>query len=240
MKTATKQVPRVKICGMGSAEDIELAVRCGADAVGFITDVPVDTPRKIDTATATELVSHVPLFVDSVLVIMPDDGEQAVGMIERVKPDVVQLHSGLGADDLEFIRDNTNAGIIKTFSVPVSTTASTTYPADNVVVVEQVVSGINDLIDRDLADGILLDSSKAGKVGGTGAAHDWSISRAIVENVDIPVILAGGLKPGNVRDAVLQVHPYAVDTASGIETDGKKDGAKICRFIKEARCEVYQ
>jgi phosphoribosylanthranilate isomerase len=235
MKTATKQVPRVKICGMRSAEDIELAVRCGADAVGFITDVPVNTPRKIDTQTATELVSNVPLFVDSVLVIMPDDGGQAVGMIETIKPDVVQLHSGLGADDLEFIRDNTGAGIVKTFSIPVTTTVSTTYPADEAV--EQVVNGINDLIDRDLADGILLDSSKAGKVGGTGAAHDWAISRAIVENVGIPVILAGGLRPGNVRDAVLQVHPYGVDTASGIETDGRKDGAKICRFIKEARCE---
>jgi phosphoribosylanthranilate isomerase len=235
MKTATKQVPRVKICGMRSVDDIELAVRCGADAVGFITDVPVDTPRKINIRTATELVSHVPLFVDSVLVIMPDDGEQAVGMIETIKPDVVQLHNGLGVDDLEFIRDNTGAGIVKTFSIPVTTTFNTTGPADEAV--EQVVSGINDLIDRDLADGILLDSSKAGKVGGTGATHDWSISRAIVENVDIPVILAGGLKPGNVRDAVLQVHPYAVDTASGIETNGKKDGKKICRFIKEARCE---
>ena len=234
MKTATKQVPRVKICGMRFVEDIELAVKCGADAVGFITDVPVDTPRKINTQTATELVFHVPLFVDSVLVIMPEDGEQAVGMIETVKPDVVQLHSGLGADELEFIRDNINAGIVKTFSVPVSTTD----PSDKVV--EQLINGINDLLDRDLADGIVLDSSKAGKVGGTGAAHDWSISRAIVEKVDIPVILAGGLKPGNVRDAVLQVFPYAVDTASGIETDGKKDGAKMCRFIKEARCEVYQ
>lgn len=234
MKVATKQAPRVKICGMKSAEDIELAVRCGANAVGLVTDVPVDTPRKIDTETATELASLVPLFVDCVLVIMPDDGEQAVEMIETVKPDVVQLHSDLSVDNLQFIRDNTGAGIVKTFSIPVITTSLAHET------IEQVVNGINDLIDRDLADGILLDSSKAGKVGGTGAAHDWSISRVIVENVDIPVILAGGLKPYNVRDAVLQVHPYAVDTASGIETNGKKDGAKMCRFIKEAKCEVPQ
>ncbi|MBN1133842.1 MAG: phosphoribosylanthranilate isomerase [Methanosarcinaceae archaeon] len=234
MKVANKQAPRVKICGMKSAEDIELAVRCGANAVGLIADVPVDTPRKIDTETAIELASHVPLFVDCVLVIMPADGEQAVGMIDTVKPDVVQLHSDLSVDNLQFIRDNTGAGIVKTFSIPVSTTSSA-HEA-----VEQVVNGINDLIDRDLADGILLDSSKAGKVGGTGVAHDWSISRVIVENVDIPVILAGGLKPYNVRDAVLQVHPYAVDTSSGIETNGKKDGAKMCRFVKEAKCEVSQ
>jgi len=240
MKRATKQPTRVKICGMRSVEDIELAVRCGADAVGFITDVPVDTPRKIDLETATELVSHVPFFVDSVLVIMPDHGLQAVEMIDIVKPDVVQLHSGLGVDELELIRENTSVPVVKTFSIA----TTTTIPVDKVPeegvpedqVVELLTRRISDLIDRDLVDGILLDSSAAGKTGGTGAVHDWSISRAIVERVDAPVILAGGLNPCNVRDAVLEVCPYAVDSASGIETDGKKDGEKICRFIKEVRC----
>jgi len=245
MKRATKQPTRVKICGMRSVEDIELAVRCGADAVGFITDVPVDTPRKIDMETATRLVSHVPFFVDSVLVIMPENGLQAVEMIDIVKPDVVQIHSGLGVDELELIRENTSVPVVKTFSIA----ASTTIPVDRVPeegvpkegvpedqVVELLTRRISDLIDRDLVDGILLDSSAAGKTGGTGAVHDWSISREIVDEVDAPVILAGGLNPDNVQDAVLEVCPYAVDSASGIETDGKKDGEKICRFIKEVRC----
>jgi len=221
---------RVKICGMKSIQDIELAVSCGADAVGFITDVPVETPRKINLNTAAELISKVPLFVDSVLVIMPNDAKHALEMIEVAKPDVVQIHNDLGVDELEIIRNNTATGIVKTISIPVNTKGSTDT-------IDAVVKQVNDLTDRGLVDGILLDSSAAGKVGGTGAVHDWSVSRAVVEAVNVPVILAGGLNPDNVRAAVKSVLPYAVDTASGIETDGMKDEKKICRFIREARCD---
>ncbi|MFP4654875.1 MAG: hypothetical protein ACLFMM_04245 [Methanohalobium sp.] len=69
-----KHVTRTKICGMKSIDDIKMASRCGADAVGFIVDVPVNTPRKISTQKAMELVSGVPFFMDSVLVIMPESG----------------------------------------------------------------------------------------------------------------------------------------------------------------------
>ncbi len=223
-------ITRVKICGMKSAQDIELAVSCGADAVGFITDVPVETPRKIDLNTAAGLISKVPIFVDSVLVIMPNDAKHALEMIEVAKPDVVQIHNNFGVDELEIIRNNTATGIVITISIPANTKGSTDT-------IDAVIKQVNDLTDRGLVDGILLDSSAAGKVGGTGAVHDWSVSRAVVEAVDVPVILAGGLNPDNVRDAVKSVLPYAVDTASGIETDGMKDEKKICRFIREARCD---
>ena len=223
-------ITRVKICGMKSIQDIELAISCGADAVGFITDVPVETPRKIDLNTAAELISKVPIFVDSVLVIMPNDAKHALEMIEVAKPDVVQIHNDLGVDELEIIRNNTATGIVKTISIPTNIKNS----ADTI---DAVVKQVNDLTDRGLVDGILLDSSAAGKVGGTGAVHDWSVSRAVVEAVDVPVILAGGLNPDNVGDAAKSVLPYAVDTASGIETDGMKDEKKICRFIREARCD---
>ena len=223
-------ITRVKICGMKSAQDIELAVSCGADAVGFITDVPVETPRKIDLNTAAGLISKVPLFVDTVLVIMPNDAKHALKMIGAAKPDVVQIHNNFGVDELEIIRNNTATGIVKTISIPTNIKNS----ADTI---DAVVKQVNDLTDRGLVDGILLDSSAAGKVGGTGAVHDWSVSRVVVEAVDVPIILAGGLNPDNVGDAVKSVLPYAVDTASGIETNGMKDEKKICRFIREARCD---
>ncbi len=223
---------RVKICGMRSAQDIELAVSCGADAVGFITDVPVETPRKITLDTAAGLIAKVPLFVDTVLVIMPDNAKHALEMIRVAKPDVVQIHNDIGVGELEIIRNNTATGIVKTISIPANTKGS----ADTI---DNVTRQVNDLTRHDLVDGILLDSSAAGKVGGTGAVHDWSVSRAVVEavEVDIPVILAGGLTPDNVKEAVKSVLPYAVDTASGIETDGMKDEKKICRFVREARCD---
>ncbi|MDW7731431.1 MAG: phosphoribosylanthranilate isomerase [Methanolobus sp.] len=220
------KVPRVKICGMRTVGDIELAVNCGADAVGFITEVPVNTPRKIDAQTASELVKKVPAFVNSVLVIMPADGHEALRLIDRVRPDIVQLHNDIGTDDIELIRNGSDRKLVKVITVPVG---------ENFVV-DDLISRIDSLAGNDLVDAILLDSGKAGMVGGTGMTHDWSVSKEIVNTVDVPVILAGGLKPENVRDAVEQVRPFAVDTASGVETEGKKDPAKVCRFVREARC----
>ena len=86
-----------------------------------------------------------------------------------------------------------------------------------------------------IADAVLLDTASGGKTGGTGVVHDWELSSDIVRKASMPVILAGGLTPTNVRDAVKCVRPYAVDTASGVETQGKKDGKKLNDFIKNAR-----
>jgi phosphoribosylanthranilate isomerase len=147
-------------------------------------------------------------------------------LIKKVKPDVVQLHNELNAEEIEIIRNGTHQKIIRTFTIPVE---SKELPAE-------FMPELDALLDNDLIDGILLDSGKAGYSGGTGAVHDWSISRQAVENTNIPVILAGGLNPENVQDAVKEVRPFAVDTASGVETNRTKDSAKVCRFIEEARC----
>jgi phosphoribosylanthranilate isomerase len=82
---------------------------------GSYTEVPVNSPRKLDAATASSLISQVPLFVDSVLVIMPENGEEAVELIDICKTDIVQLHNDLVLSDLEYIRDNVRQKIIKTF-----------------------------------------------------------------------------------------------------------------------------
>ena len=220
------KIPRVKICGMQTAHDIEIAVNCGADSVGFITDVPVNTPRKIGAQTASELVNKVPTFVSSVLVIMPENGNEALGLIDEVRPDVVQLHNAISADEIGIIRNVSDKTIVKVLTVPVG--------KKNVA--KELISKIDFLVDGDLVDAILLDSGKVDMVGGTGVTHDWSVSKEIVDSVDVPVILAGGLKPENVREAVEQVQPFAVDTASGVETEGKKDPAKVRRFVRNARC----
>jgi phosphoribosylanthranilate isomerase len=214
---------------MQCAEDIDMAVRFGADAVGFITDVPVQTSRKIDSDTASGLIRHVPLFVESVLVIMPYNTDHALELVRKTHPDSIQLHNDMGPEDIEIIRDGINGRqkIIKTFTVSAGARE---------VMTAGLIAQIDALSETGLIDGALLDSGKTGMIGGTGITHDWSVSREIVENTDIPIILAGGLKPENVRDAVEQVRPFAVDTASGVETEGNKDPAKVCRFIREARC----
>ncbi|NPE31285.1 phosphoribosylanthranilate isomerase [Methanococcoides sp. SA1] len=215
---------RVKVCGMKSADDVDLAVRSGVDAVGFITDVPVDTPRKIDLQKAKELIARVPFFVDSVLVIMPGSAQEAIDMIRTSKPDVVQVHSQLDIEEMRTLRDNTDVSIIRTFHVQGGVSA------------DELSNNINMFTSENLIDGVLLDSYVSGKVGGTGQLHDLSVSKRLVDLVDVPVILAGGLNSDNVKSCVKEVMPFAVDTASGVETDGLKDVDKVVAFVNAVRC----
>lgn len=226
---------RTKICGIRSPEEIELAAFYGADAVGFITEVPVESPRKLDSDTAAYLVSRVPQTLSSVLVIMPENSATAVELIEKIKPDIVQIHSRLPLLELEIIKEKTDIPIIKTLSVPVKGETSG-EKTGNTALVSSLIEKVRLLEESSVVDSILLDTARSEKPGGTGCVHDWTLSRRISEETRLPLILAGGLKPENVQEAIRAVSPYAVDTASGVETDGKKDAVKIKSFIEEVRC----
>ncbi len=211
---------KVKICGIKTERDLAMAINAGADAVGFITEVPVDSPRKLSLAEASRLISKVPVFVASVLVIMPESAEQAIHIIHKAAPSAVQVHNTLAISELKKIRE-TGVKLIKT--IPVAQDAEP----------ETLIKQVSEL--SGVVDAVLLDTMQDGKTGGTGAIHNWKVSSEIVLHAGMPVILAGGLNPTNVRDAVRSVHPYAVDTASGVETDGKKDEKKIIDFISNAK-----
>jgi phosphoribosylanthranilate isomerase len=211
---------KIKICGLKTEYDLAAAVNSGADAVGFITDVPVDSPRKITLDEASRLISKVPLFVTTVLVIMPENAHQAVQMIQAARPVAVQIHNALPLSELVKIK-GIGVKLIKTIQVYRDS------KADMLIKQIKQFSGV--------ADAILLDTALDGKTGGTGVPHNWEVSSKVVLNAGIPVILAGGLKPENVGDAVKCVRPYAVDTASGVETAGKKDEKKVMDFINNAR-----
>jgi phosphoribosylanthranilate isomerase len=231
----TKLKTRIKICGIRSPEDIELAALYGADAVGFITEVPVESPRKLDSDTAASLVSEVPRCLDSVLVIMPENSSRALELIEKVRPDIVQIHSKLPFSELEIIKEKTDIPIIMTLSIPPQDEVSG-ESAENSILVFDLLERVSMLEEASVVDSILLDTGKAGKPGGTGCVHDWTLSRRIAQETRLPLILAGGLKPENVQEAIRAVSPYAVDTASGVEACGKKDAVKIKSFIEEVRC----
>jgi len=228
MKTGLKT--RIKICGMRTPEDIELAALYGADAVGFITEIP-ESPRKLDSDAAAALISKVPKCLDSVMVIMPENSSRALELIEKVRPDIVQIHSSLSSAELEAIREKTDIPIIKTLSVPAGMGSSKIQS-----LVNRLLKDVRALEESGSVDSVLLDSGIAGKTGGTGCVHDWDLSKRIAEETELPLILAGGLKPENVQEAIRVVSPYAVDTASGVETLGKKDAVKIRTFIEEVRC----
>ena len=213
--------PRIKICGITDLDSVLMAVRHGADAVGFITEVPVRTHRRIDRETAMALAAATPPFVSTVMVCMPEDLNNALELIGFVQPDAVQVHAHMSFEDLRSIKEHTRVKLIKTVHINNDTDTGS---------ILQYISEHKFIIDA-----VLLDSSTGGRSGGTGTVHDWTKSRTITARSPLPVILAGGLHPGNVARAIRTVAPYGVDTASGVETGGRKDEDKIRLFIEHAR-----
>ena len=204
---------RVKICGVTTGADRDAVVAAGADAVGVIHGVPVDTPREVDAATAEELVAGVPPLVTSVLVTMPTTVQQAVKRVDELEPDAVQVHDGLAPAELGALNRRISQRIL--------------------AVVDAEADDIADYADH--ADAVLVDSVDADGAGGTGETHDWERTRDIVAELDAPVILAGGLTPENVAEAVETVGPFAVDTASGVEASGGvKDHDAVRQFVANA------
>ncbi len=202
---------RVKICGITSREDLELAVEAGADAVGLIVDVDVETAREITPDLALEIARTTPPFVTTVLVTMPDSPESTVGLADRIQPDVVQVHGDLTPGDLAYLSAKLPGDVIKAVA-----------PEDA----------------RDyetVADALLIDSLDESGAGGTGRTHEWERTRELVEELTAPVVLAGGLTPDNVAEAIETVRPFAVDVASGVEAKpGRKDPDSVADFVRRA------
>ena len=208
----------MKICGLTREEDLAVAVAAGADAVGFLVGVP-SSPRNLTLERTKTLIKQVPVFVDSVVVTTPKSNEWLLKVCERLKPSAIQIHGKEQLNSSEIRETVTITRLIKTVYV--------TEDALNEKVIE----------DLKTFDAVLLDSFSKGHYGGTGKVHDWTLSRQIKEAVaPVPVILAGGLKPENVKEAVLAVKPYAVDVASGVEASpGVKDHGKVRAFVENAK-----
>jgi phosphoribosylanthranilate isomerase len=209
---------RVKICGLTRKKDLTATVDSGADAIGFIVGVP-SSPRNLTLEKAEMLLSQVPVFVDSIVVTTPKSMSWLIEIYERLKPSAIQIHGKEQFDSLEIRKEIKNTRLIKTVYV--------TESAFNEKTIE----------DLKTFDAILLDSFSKGQYGGTGKVHDWMLSRKIKEAVmPVPVILAGGLKPENVKEAILTVEPYAVDVSSGVEASvGVKDLRKVRAFVENVK-----
>lgn len=209
---------RVKICGITREEDLAAAVAAGADAVGFLVGVP-SSPRNLTLERAETLLGQVPVFVASVVVTAPQNINGLAEICERLKPTAIQIHGKKNFEASEVRERIRHTRLIKTVYV--------TEDALNKTAIEELKA----------FDAVLLDSFSKGQYGGTGRVHDWNISRKIKEAVaPLPLILAGGLKPENVEEAVQTVQPYAVDVASGVELrPAVKDHEKIRAFVENAK-----
>ena len=202
---------RIKVCGIMNELDLDCAISGGADAVGFIVEVE-GSRHRISAEDAMELIRLVPVFTKSVAVIAPNSPEEAVLLARKTGADLLQVHGTLGAEEIKELKNQVHQKVIA--AVPPGVEAHRMAGA---------------------ADAVLLDTFKDGKLGGTGAVHDWSVSAAVARDLQIPVILAGGLDPSNVGEAIRMVKPYAVDVSSGVEAAGRKDPKKVESFVREVR-----
>lgn len=201
---------RVKICGITSVDDARLAVSAGADALGLVF---APSPRRLSPDSAAAILASVPPFVTPVAVFVDASLDPILDLTAALGISTVQLHGGESPELVNLLRAH-GLKVIKAFRVASSSDL--------------------DHLDRFHPDAFLLDSRVPDKLGGTGLAFDWSLAVPIAAR--LPVILAGGLNPDNVADAVRTVRPYAVDCSSSVESaPGRKDPDKLRTFVSRAK-----
>lgn len=207
-------LPKVKICGITSLDDALVACDFGADALGFNFAVEARARhRYIDPDDAAAIVEQLPPFIVTVAVCVNDTIERMLEYLTFL--DRVQMHGEEPAEQCAVI----GPAAIKAFRA---------RPGFDV----------ESMREYDTAGAYLLDAYTPESRGGTGRTFDWDIARAGVA-LGKPLLLAGGLTPENVADAVRTVRPYAVDTSGGVESvPGKKDHAKLKSFIESAKRAV--
>ena len=207
MIPAEASVVRIKICGVTRAEDALEAVRLGADALGF--NFWPGSKRHVTPEAARAIIARLPPFVTSVGVFVNQGEDELRSVAAASGIQVFQLH---GDETPELC-------------------ARLPLPVVKAIPVDQVRT-LSRLLSYEVS-AFLLDTPSRG-YGGTGVPFDWSLAAGVSEVA--PVILAGGLTPENVAEAVRAVRPYAVDVASGVEiSPGVKDHARMARFVAAVR-----
>jgi phosphoribosylanthranilate isomerase len=215
----------IKICGMTNLEDALTAVEAGADAVGFV--FYEKSPRNIGVEAAREIVKKLPESVEKVGVFVDLESEQICEIVLEVGLGAVQLHGRNSMSNVwwEDPRSATEyMGASKLIPMVYGDVLK-----DGFVIGDRV---------REQIFAILLDSRSDGTAGGTGTTFDWAAVRDIVQLISlaVPVIVAGGLTPANVPEAMRLFQPFGVDVASGVEArSGKKDPDKVRAFVKAVR-----
>lgn len=209
---------RAKICGISNSEDAKIALQAGADALGFLVGITHLAEDKISKEKAKDIILSLPPFVSTVAVTHLTDVNKIVDLVLYLGVTTVQIHDYIAPEEVKRVRDMLpGVKIIKAVHV---------MQEDSIAIAQSFTPYV---------DALLLDSRTKDRLGGTGLTHDWNISERIVNEVNRPVILAGGLNADNVYDAVKKVKPFGVDVNSGVESDNKKDFDKVSRFILNAK-----
>lgn len=207
---------KVKVCGITNMEDALGVCEAGADALGFV--FYKNSPRFIEVKKAREIVNNLPPFVTTVGVFVNETAEKINKIIYETGLDVIQFHGDESPEFCNELRSSLNKRVVKAFKVKKQWSE------------KEFIKLIQDY--RVFA--YLLDTYQEGVPGGTGETFDWSL--VIQFKRYGRIILAGGLNPDNIQEAIRVVRPWGVDVSSGVEErPGRKDLNKVREFIEKAK-----
>ena len=209
--------PRVKICCISSVAEAQLAIRCGADALGLVSAMP-SGPGPISDEKIAEIAATVPPPIATFLLTCSTDADAIIAQQRRCGTNTLQLVDAVAPDTYARLRR--------------------ALPG---IAIVQVIHVLGEPSVHEACaiaphvDALLLDSGNPHlpikELGGTGRVHDWTHSARIVRECGKPVFLAGGLRPDNVRSAIEAVRPFGTDLCSGVRTGGELDAQKLTQFF---------
>lgn len=212
--------PHIKICCISSIKEAQLALQAGADALGLVGPMP-SGPGVLPLDQIRRIAATVPPSVSTVFLTSATTVQEIVEQHQQVLTTTIQLVDALEGETYGALRQQ--------------------LPAVKLIQVIHVLEEQSVVEARRIApqvDALLLDSGNPNlttkELGGTGRVHDWTLSRRIVEAVQTPVFLAGGLKAQNARAALNQVQPFGLDVCSGVRTNGRLDVQKLTAFFQDA------
>jgi len=221
---------RVKICGNTDANQVAWGVAAGADCLGFVVEYPVPVPWNLSREQARALFAQVPPMISRALV-SGGDPDRVVALARELCPHLVQLHTdNTLAETAKIARvlAPLGIGLIRALRIDVATGLASGEISDPLAAARALAStGVA---------AILLDARTGEMPAGTGVSLDWEGAGRIRDELSVPLILAGGLTPGNVRAAIERVRPYAVDVISGVELSRRVKSPELIRqFVHQAR-----
>ena len=218
----------IKICGNTNLDDVRLAAELGADGVGFVF---APSPRQVTAAEVARITPHLPEGLECVGVFPALEAQQIVGIAQECGLSTVQLHGGVS---LDLVRQ-----LDEIFSGQVRLIQTVHWQVDADAASAAVVAQQLRQIEADgLVGRVLVDAKVGPALGGTGVSFNWNAARATFAEAGagLKLIVAGGLRPENVADAIRKLAPWGVDVASGVEqSPGRKSPEKLAAFIHAAR-----
>ncbi len=213
----------IQIAGVIDQTEADLLIQAGTDYLGFPLRLPVNK-EDLTEEEAIEVIKNIPFPHKGVLITYLNKADEIIDFVNKLNVPVIQLHGGITKEELVKLKDKMpQLEVIKSLVIGEYSTEE----------LKQIVNELSPWIDAYITD---TYDPTTGASGATGKTHDWNISKELIKLSPKPVILAGGINPSNVREAILQVKPAGVDVHTGVEgPDGRKDPEMVYKFIKEAQ-----